>query len=131
MRDGDVAAREELFTVVYGELRRLARRSMSNERREHTLQPTALVHEVFLRLMGNTDIGWENRAHFFAVAAQTMRRILVDHARTIHAQKRAGGRRIELSATLVLTEEKSADLLSLNETLDRLEAIDPRQCRVV
>src|SRR5690606_30335296 len=96
---GDSAAVEELFPIVYDELRRMARAQMANERAEHTLQPTALVHEAYLRLVGNSVPQWDGRGHFFSSAAEAMRRILVDHARLKNAAKRGGGqRRVKLDA---------------------------------
>jgi RNA polymerase sigma factor (TIGR02999 family) len=129
--EGDEAVRDELFTVVYQELRRLARRAMQSERANHTLQPTALVHEAFLRLAGATDIEWEDRKHFFAVAAKTMRRILVDHARGLRSSKRNGGTRVELTPDFTLTEANADDILAVDEALGRLELLDPRQSQVV
>ena len=104
---------------------------MSNERGDHTLQPTALVNEAFLRLAGGKALDWKDSKHFFAVASQTMRHILVDHARSFRAQKRAGGRRIELLPNLALTAESAEDILAVNEALSRLERMSWRQSRVV
>lgn len=109
----------------------MARRAMQGERRDHTLQATALVHEAFLRLTGHKAIPWEDRNHFFAVAAQTMRRILVDHARGICAAKRSGGRRTELEVNTLVTDENADDILAIDEALTRLKIIDARQCQVV
>jgi RNA polymerase sigma factor (TIGR02999 family) len=129
---GDASAEELLIPLVYGELRRMAARYMRAERTEHTLQATALVHEAFLRIRGQEAMDWKNRAHFFAVAAQQMRRILVDHARNVRAEKRSGRRqRIPLDTVFIYAEEQSAELIALDEALDRLSAWDSRQCRVV
>jgi len=118
--------------VVYNELRRLAQRYMRNERPNHTLQPTALVHEAYLRLVGQRAVSWQGRAHFFGVAAQLMRRVLVDHARAQHAEKRGGNEsRVELDEALAPSKEKTVELLALDEALNRLAKRDPRQARIV
>jgi RNA polymerase sigma-70 factor (ECF subfamily) len=118
--------------LVYNELRRVARRYLRSERPDHTLQPTALVHEAYIRLLGQREIMWQNRAHFFGVAAQLMRRILVDHARAHQAEKRGGHKqKVPLDEALEYTADKSAELVALDEALDRLAARDPRQARVV
>jgi RNA polymerase sigma-70 factor, ECF subfamily len=131
LRNGDESAAPRLMPLVYGELRRLAGHYMSRERSDHTLQPTALVHEAYLRLVDQNS-EWQNRAHFFGVAAQLMRQILVDHARTHRAAKRGGGQqKVPLDEALVFSEEKSAELLALNEALERLAKFDARQARVV
>jgi RNA polymerase sigma factor (TIGR02999 family) len=131
-RAGDQHAHSELADAVYGELHRIAARLMSRERADHTLQPTALVHEAYMALVGQQEKNWENRAHFFAVAAQCMRRILVDHARRVNAQRRGGGRRkIELDDGLAITDSDSAELLAIDEALERLMKTDPRMGRVV
>ncbi len=129
---GDAAA--SLFSLVYDELHRLAAAALRNERRDHTLQPTALVHEAYLRLAGEPDGRWESRAHFLAVAAQAMRRILVDHARGRNALKRGSGWRAEPIDGLdlpTLPGDEPIDLLALDEALARLAALDPRQAQVV
>jgi RNA polymerase sigma factor (TIGR02999 family) len=133
MQQGDSAAIDRLVPIVYRELRRIAAAMMRTERSGHTLQPTAVVHEALVRLMEGEPVSFENRAHFFAVAARTMRRLLVDHARRQLAEKRGGkGRqRAEFDETLMLTSQQSADVLALHEALDRLEQIDERQARVV
>jgi RNA polymerase sigma-70 factor (ECF subfamily) len=128
---GDSLAMEELLRVVYAELKRLARIAMSGERKEHTLQPTALVHEAFLHLMGGVSIEWENSFHFFSAAARTMRRILVDHARRFQAKKRLGGQRVELNENLILGPQKSDSFLALEVALEKLEAFYPRYAQVV
>ena len=129
---GDREAQAKLISVVYDELHRLASHYMRQERPDHTLQPTALVHEAFLKLFEQQDTTWENRRHFFAVAAQVMRRILVDHARTRNAQKRGAGRqRVELESAIVWAEDRPRELLAIDEALTRLAEWDARQCQVV
>ena len=128
---GEQEASERLFTVVYGELRRLAAYHLRRERPGHTLQTTALVHEAYLRLVGQDRVAWQSRGHFFAIAAQAMRRILVDHARRRRAAKRGGeGARSPLDS-LVLAVDDSIDLLELDVALDKLELLEPREARVV
>jgi RNA polymerase sigma-70 factor (ECF subfamily) len=132
LKAGDRQAESELVPLIYGELRRLARGYMRRERPDHTLQATALVHEVYLRLMEEHPVDWQSRAHFFAVAAQLMRRILVDHARAHKAAKRGGDApKVFLEENLILSEAKSGDMLSLDEALARLAKLDPRQGRIV
>jgi len=128
---GEEAALERLMPLVHSELHRLARRYMARERPDHTLQPSALVNEAYLRLMEISHVQWQNRAHFLAVAARVMRRILVDVARAHRNQKRGGGfERLELDETLASTE-RPIELVALDEALDRLKAINPRQSEVV
>jgi RNA polymerase sigma factor (TIGR02999 family) len=125
-------ALDRLLPQIYAELRRLAASYLRRERRDHTLQPTALVHEAFLKLVDQRAVRWQNRAHFFGIAAQAMRRILVDHARAHGAGKRGSGERpVSLDETLVLTAAPDVDLLALDEALTRLAAIDVQQSRVV
>ncbi len=122
----------ELISVVYNELRRLAAHYMKAERPDHTLQPTALVHEAYLRLVGRGQRDWKDRAHFFAVAADTMRTLLVDHARARLAAKRGGGRtRTELGDTAETNCLEGEDLIALDEALSRLAVQDARQARIV
>jgi RNA polymerase sigma factor (TIGR02999 family) len=129
---GDEKAAERLFPLVYDELKRQARRSLSNERRDHTLQPTALVHEAYLRLLDQTVLRAENRTHFFAIASRLMRQILVDHARNRNAEKRGGAaQRLSLEDKDVSLEEIAGDILSLNDALERFEKFDERKARVV
>ena len=130
-RGGDSDALEELIGLVYEELHRMAERYLRRERRGHTLQPTAIVHEAYLRLLGRRESDWQNRAHFFAVASQSMRRILVEHARQRNAKKRGGEGKRFLLDTVVLAEPRSVDLLALDDALDRLSALDAEQGRVV
>jgi RNA polymerase sigma factor (TIGR02999 family) len=129
---GDAEAQSRLAPLVYGELRRLAAHYMRRERPDHTLQPTAVVHEAYIRLVQQKDANWQGRAHFFAIASRMMRNILVDHARNANAGKR-GGRchKVPLDAALVYAEDQSDQLLMVNEALDRLAQWDPRQCRIV
>ena len=129
---GDQEALNKLIPLVYDELHKLASRYLRRERPDHTLQTTAVVHEAYLKLVNQRDANFENRLHFFAVAAQIMRRILVDYARRHHASKRGGDLyKLSLDEALVTSEEKGADLLALDEALERLAAIDERQSRVV
>jgi RNA polymerase sigma factor (TIGR02999 family) len=131
-RAGDQHAAEKLAGTVYDEMRRLAARYMRNERPDHTLQATALVHEMYLKLFAGEPVEWQNRAHFFAVAAQQLRRILVNHARDRQAGKR-GGKRVRLSLTDVngVAQPCDQDVLNLDEALSRLEKLDERAARVV
>ena len=129
--DGDEKAPEKLLELVYEDLRRLAAKYMQNERDDHTLQATALVHEAFIRLVDWKNVSWENRAQFFAVAAQVMRKILVDHARHKNAQKREGGQKIAIDDAISFPTEKEIDLLVLEEVLTSLEQIDSRQAKIV
>jgi RNA polymerase sigma-70 factor (ECF subfamily) len=129
---GNQEALARLMPLVYAELRRLAAHCMRNEHSGHTLQPTALVHEAYVRLTGRRRPNWQNKAHFFAVAAQAMRRVLVDHARSHLRQKRgAGDAKVSLDEVFLFTEAKSEELLALDQSLDRLAALDPRQSRVI
>ena len=132
LSNGKTGALEELLPLVQAELRRQAARYLRRERPNHTLQPTALVHEAFLRLIEQRDVRWQNRAHFFGIAAQAMRRILVDHARTHGRAKRGGGApMVTLDEAVVAAEERSIDLLALDQALERLAVEDPRQAKVV
>ena len=128
---GEESAPEKLLELVYEDLRRLAGAYMKNERGDHTLQATALVHEAFIRLVDWETVTWENRAQFFAVAAEVMRKVLVDHARRRNARKRTGGQRIELNEAVSFTDEKEFDLLALEEAFQKLEKLDPRQAKIV
>jgi RNA polymerase sigma factor (TIGR02999 family) len=130
--DGDHRALDELLPVVYDELRRLAEGLMLRERANHTLQPTALVHEVYMKLVDQTRARWENRAHFFAVAAQAIRRILVDHARSHRRLKRGGEQTtLALEEGVVGAYERTVDLIALDEALDDLARHNPQQARIV
>lgn len=131
-RHGDQAALDELLPQVYGELRRLANYYLRRERPDHTLQPTALVHEAYLRLVDATGIDWQNRAHFFGIAAVRMRHILVEHARSRQAAKRGGGEyRLSLGEADQLAEKRDVNLLALDDALQRLEGLDAQKARVV
>ncbi len=130
--DGDDSAINRLMPLVYDELRALAESYLKQERPDHTLQATALVHEAYLRLIDQRDVEWQNRAHFFAVAAQAIRRILVDHARGHQRAKRGGDRqRVRLDEDMSLLEGSSLDLLALDEALGRLASLHERQARIV
>ena len=130
--EGDREALDKLIPVVYSELRLRAARYLRRERPGHTLQTTALIHETYLRLVEQKDVKWQNRAHFFAIAAQLMRRILVDHARQRDAAKRGGaGLTLTLDEAMAVLAERNVNLMALDETLTRLAEIDPRQSRVV
>jgi len=129
---GDPAAREALMPLVYSELRRLAASYLRRERTDHTLQPTALVHEAYLRLVEQKNVQWQDKSHFFAITAQLMRRILVDHARGHLADKRGSGApKVPLTEAIVMSQERPAELLALDESLSRLAALDAQQARVV
>jgi RNA polymerase sigma factor (TIGR02999 family) len=131
-RNGDKAALDELAPLVYSELRRLARYYLRAERSGHTLQPSDLVHEAYLRLVDEKEIDWQNRAHFFGVAAVRMRHILVERARSRRAAKRGGGEyRLTLSEADRLTDKRDVNLLALDDALRRLEALDPQKSRIV
>jgi RNA polymerase sigma-70 factor, ECF subfamily len=132
LQTGRPDASSQLIPLVYQELHRLARHQMRHERSDHTLQATALVHEAYLRLVNQPERTWQNRAHFIGVAAQVMRRILVDYARARRAAKREGMlKRVPLEEPLLFTEEQSEELVALNEALERLTQIDARQGRIV
>lgn len=129
---GDDGAASKLIPAVYDELRRLAGSYMRRERSDHTLQATALVHEAYLKLIEQKAVNWQSRAHFFGIAAQLMRRILIDHARGHTRQKRGGEqKKVSLDEAYIFTEKQADELLAVNDSLDRLEKIDPRQARVV
>ena len=129
--EGRASAVEELMPLVYEELRRLAAARLAAERSDHTLQPTALVHEAYLKLVGQQDANWKGRAHFFAVAAQAIRRILIDHARKHGAAKRGAGKRVTLSGVDDLPERSDVDVIALDDALNRLARNSERQARVV
>jgi RNA polymerase sigma factor (TIGR02999 family) len=132
-RDGDQRALDDLLSAIYPELRRLAARQLRGERAHHSLQPTALVNEVYLRLIDQNRVDWQNRAHFLAIAARLTRRVLVDHARRRATRKRGlGVRPLDLDAVQVADGRKTdTDLVALDEALARLALLDPRQARVV
>src|SRR5688572_5147259 len=129
---GDKAALERMMPIVYGELHRLAHRYMNRENRGHTLQTSALVNEAYLRLVDQRNVEWHNRAHFFAIAAQMMRRILVDYARShLYAKRGAGAVHVSLTHAGLVSNEATAEVNALDEALTRLQSIDPQQARVV
>jgi RNA polymerase sigma factor (TIGR02999 family) len=126
-RNGDKSALDEMTPVLYEELRRMARRLLSAERPDHTLQPTALVHEAYLRLISQRAVDWKNRAHFLGVAATMMRRILINHAKANHAAKREGfAAAISLEDALGVFTNPQVDLIDLDHTLDKLTELDPQ-----
>src|SRR6266404_8576712 len=130
--NGSPAARDELMPLVYEELRRLAHRHMRGERPGHTLQTSALVHEAFMRLIDQKNVHWQSRAHFFAIAAQMMRRVLVDYARNRGYAKRGGNaRQVSLDEAMIVSEERSAEVVALDEALNGLAEIDPRKSQIV
>ena len=133
LTDGDRGVLDDLLPVVYGELRRLASSYLRRERPGHTLQPTALVHEAYMRLVDQTQVQWQNRAHFFGVAAQMMRRILVDHARAHEAEKRGGEfQKLSLDENLdAASGERDINLVALDDALDRLAEMDPQKSKIV
>lgn len=131
MQDGQDGALDRLLPLVYDDLRAVAARHLRGERLDHTLQPTALVHEAFLRLVDQRNVTWQNRAHFFAVSAQLMRRILVDYARKVATAKRGGGRLVALEDGMDVPTDEPETLLGIDEALDGLARMDPRQARVV
>jgi RNA polymerase sigma-70 factor, ECF subfamily len=129
---GDREAADSLLTLVYQEMRKLAAGYLQNQRADHTLQPTALVHEAYLKLIDASQVNWQDRAHFFAVAAQTMRNILVDHARAVAADKRGGGaQKIELDEAAGFSRKQDVDLIDLDEALRELARQDERQSRII
>ena len=131
-REGEESALEKLTPVVYEELRRLAHRYMAGERAAHTLQTTALVNEAYVRLIDGKQVNWQNRAHFFAVSARLMRRILVDWARSRQSQKRGDQpQQVTLDDALMLTRGRNEDLVALDEALKSLTGVDPRKSQVV
>ena len=128
--DGDRSALDKLLPLVEGELHRLAHRYMSHERQDHTLQTTALVNEAYLKLI-DQKVDWQNRAHFFGIAAQIMRRILIDHARKHLGPRRGGGKTISLDEVAVVSDERASELVALDEALTTLAKVDERKSRVV
>jgi RNA polymerase sigma factor (TIGR02999 family) len=129
---GDKAALDQLMPLVYDELRSLANSYLRRERPDHTLQPTALVHEAYLRLIDQQSVQWQNRTHFFGIAAQMMRRILVDHARYHAREKRLSvSQRVSLDEAIMAAQQPDIDVLALDSALDQLADFDPQQARVV
>lgn len=129
---GNQSARDQLLEIVYEELRRQAARYLRRERPDHTLQPTALVHEAYLQLIDQSRVNWENRAHFFGAAARLMRRILVDHARAHQAEKRGSGEdNLALDDAIGIPQSKDLNILALNDALEELTRLDEQQSRIV
>ncbi len=129
---GRPGAARDLLPLVYRSLRDLAERQMAGERKQHTLQATALVHEAYLRLVGNRDVGWDSRAHFYAAAAEAMRRILIEHARRVGAKKRGGGFKREIACVADLAQEDSlGDALEIDDAIEALRREDPRSASVI
>lgn len=133
LKRGETAALDELLPIVYGELRRLANSYLKRERTDHTLQPTALVHEAYIRLIGQKSIEWENRAHFFGVSARLMREILIEYARARNRQKRGGNFKtlLALDDAVSFSNEKQLDIVAVDAALSKLENLDKRQARIV
>lgn len=131
-RNGDKAALEKLTPLVYDELRRLANSYLRNERKDHTLQGTALVHEAYMKMVGYTGLEWQSRAHFFGVAARIMRQILIDHARKHNAGRRGGGKpNLNLEDAVVFSAERARDLVALDDALESLAAFDALKGRII
>lgn len=130
-QEGRDGAADELVAIVYAELHGLASHYMRNERDDHTLQPTALVHEAYMRLMDQRSVSWQNRSHFYGIASQAMRRILVDHARKRRASKRHGGERVTLDESVSAPPVQSLDVIALDSALTRLAELNERQASVV
>ncbi len=129
--DGDQTALDGLAPIVYDELRRLAHRYMEGEPDGHTLQTTGLVNEVYLRLVGYNRMQWQDRGHFFAVSAQVMRRILVDHARRHNVKRGAGVQHVDLEEAAVVAGDRTADLVALDDAMNALARLDPRKVRII
>ena len=131
-RNGDKAALDQLMPLVHDELRRLARHYMARERRDHTLQTSALINEAYLRLVDQRDTPWQNRAHFFALAAQVMRHILIDHARSHQFEKRGGGaQKVSFDEGVAVTDQRASEIVALDDALTSLATVDPRKSRIV
>jgi RNA polymerase sigma-70 factor (ECF subfamily) len=132
LRTGDERAQSELISLVHDQLHRIARQQLQGERRDHTLQPTALVNELYLRLKLDESIDWQDRKHLFSVVAVTMRRILVDHARARNAQRRpAANRRVDIEDCFIHSDDHPAEFLVLDDALDRLAQFGPRQAEII
>jgi len=132
LRAGRKEAADELVPLIYQELHKLAAACMRRERPSHTLQATALVNEAYLRLIGQHDVEWQNRSHFYGIAAQIMRRVLLDYARKHQAEKRGGpNQKVRIDEALLVAEQQLDAVLAVDESLSRLEKIDPRQAKVV
>ncbi len=133
LRAGNQDVGEQLVPLIYDELRRIAGAQMARERVGHTLQATAVVHEAYMRLVGDQEVEWQSRAHFFAIAAKTMRRVLLDYARQHRAGKRGGegARKVDIDAELLIAHDRFEDIVAIDEVLGRLSAMDPEQGRIV
>jgi RNA polymerase sigma factor (TIGR02999 family) len=132
INSGDKQALDELMPLVYDELRRIASRHLQRERTDHTLQPTALVHEAFLRMVGQREAHWQNRLHFLNVAATVMRHVLIDHARARSRDRRGGDKqRVMLEDNIAATDARALEVLAIDEALNQLAKLDPQQARVV
>jgi len=133
LRAGNQDVAGQIVPLVYDELRRIAGAQMRRERPDHTLQATAVVHEAYVRLVGEQEIEWQSRAHFFAIAARTMRRVLLDHARQRHAGRRGGegAHKVDIDAELLIADDRLEDVVALDEVLGRLNEMDPEQGRMV
>lgn len=131
LENGSQDAANQLMRLVYDELHVIAESYMKRERQSHTLQPTILVHDAYMRLIGQHGTSWKNRSHFFGIAAQAMRRILVDHARRVRAEKRDGGERVTLDESVADSQQQSVDLIALDDAIQKLAHLDARQARVV
>jgi RNA polymerase sigma-70 factor (ECF subfamily) len=132
IRNGDRGAESELIPLIYRDIHALAERQFRSERPGHTLQPTALISELYLRIIRGSRVDWQSRAHFYSAAAETIRRILVDHARSVNAQRRPKpGARVCLEDVVVYSDDRAQEILMINEALDKLRDWDPRQARIV
>ncbi|MEP6716337.1 MAG: sigma-70 family RNA polymerase sigma factor [Terriglobia bacterium] len=133
LRAGNHEVANQLIPLIYDQLRRIAGAQMGRERPGHTLQATAVVHEAYMRLAGEQDVPWQNRAHFFAIAAKTMRRVLLDYARQRHAEKRGGegAHKVELDAEILVGDDRIEDVVAIDEVLGRLSEMDPQQGQIV
>jgi len=133
LRGGGPEVSAQIVDLIYGELRRIAGAQMRRERPSHTLQPTAVVHEAYMRLVGDQEIEWQNRAHFFALAARTMRRVLLDYARQRRAERRGGegAKKVDIDAELLVGDNRLEDVVAVDEVLTRLAALDPAQAQIV
>jgi RNA polymerase sigma factor (TIGR02999 family) len=129
--NGNKTSLDEILPLVYDELRRIAQNYLNRERADHTLQATALVHEAYLRLIDQRKVDWKNRSQFFGLAAQMMRRILVNHAESQKAEKRGSGQKLQLDETVDVSFEENPDLLALDESLKKLAEFDEQKCRIV
>src|SRR6185369_16251024 len=129
---GNQSALDQLYPLVYDELHRLARRYMSREKKDHTLQTTALINEAYVRLVDQRNVHWANRSHFFAISAQIMRRILIDHARSHAYAKRGGGaQKVPLDEAAIMNDQRASELIALDDALKLLGNLDPRKSQII